>query len=69
MLGSELVQYVGGIEASIVAELAGNDLEGFSISTYQQLLLAWNGPGIVSEVFGKLHLYGTATGNNRVILK
>lgn len=69
VLGPELVQYVGGIKASVVAELAGNDLKGFSISSYQQLLLAWNGPGIVPEVFGKLHLYRTTTGNNRVVLK
>lgn len=69
MLGSELVQYVGGVKTSVVAELAGNDLKGFSVSTDQQLLLAWNGPGIVPEVFGKLHLYRTTTGNNRVILK
>lgn len=69
MLGSELVQDVGGIKASVVAELAGNDLEGFSVSTYQQLLLAWNGPGIVPQVFGKLHLYRTTAGNNRVVLK
>lgn len=69
VLGSELVQYVGGIKASVVTELAGNDLEGFSVSTYQQLLLAWNGPGVVPEVFGKLHLYRTTTGNNRVVLK
>lgn len=69
MLGSQLVQYVGGIKASVVTELAGNDLKGFSISTYQQLLLAWNGPGIVTEVFGELHLYGTATSDNRVVLE
>lgn len=69
MLGSQLVQYVGGIKASVVTKLAGNDLKGFSISTYQQLLLAWNGPGIVTEVFGELHLYGTATSDNRVVLE
>lgn len=69
MLGSQLVQDVGGIEAGVVTELPGNDLKGFSVSSYQQLLLARNGPGVVTEVFGELHLYRATAGNHRVILE
>lgn len=69
MLGSQLVQDVGGIEAGIVTELPGNDLKGFSVSSYQQLLLARNGPGVVAEVFGELHLYRATAGNHRVVLE
>lgn len=69
MLGSQLVQDVGGIEAGVVTELPGNDLKGFSVSSYQQLLLARNGPGVVAEVFGELHLYRATAGNHRVILE
>lgn len=69
MFGAELVEDVGGVEAGVVAELAGNDLQGFGVSADQQLLFAWNGPGIVPQVFGKFHLDGAATGNDRVVLE
>lgn len=69
MLGSELVQDVGGVEAGVVTQLAGNDLQGFGVSTNQQLLLAWNGPGVVPQVFGKLHLDRATASNDRIVLK
>lgn len=69
MLGSQLVEDVGGIKAGIVAELPGNDLEGFCVRANQQLLLAGNGPGVVPQVLGKLHLNGPSTSHYRVVLQ
>lgn len=69
MLGSQFVQDVGGIESGVITELARNDLKGFGIRTDEQLLLAGDCPGVISQVLGQLHLNGSAAGNNRVILE
>lgn len=60
MLGAELVEDVGGVEAGVVAELAGDDLQGLGVGADQQLLLAGDGPRVVPQVLGQLHLDGTA---------
>lgn len=69
MSGPELVEDISCIKASVVTQLSGNDLQCFCIGSYQQLLLAWDGPGIVPQIFGQLHFYSTATSHNRVILQ
>lgn len=69
MLGSEFVEDVGGVKASVVTQLPRDDLQRFGVSPNQQLLLAWNGSGVVTEVLGDLHLYRPTSGNDRVVLK
>lgn len=64
MFGPELVEDISCIKASVVTQLSGNDLQGFCIGSDQQLLLAWDGPGIIPQIFGQLHLYGTTSSHN-----
>ncbi len=69
MLLAETVEDIGGIKTSIVAELAGNDLESLrderkkrkkndlGICVDEKLLLARNGAGVVTKVLAELHLH------------
>ena len=68
MLLTQLVQDVGGVEAGIVAELAGNDLEGLGHGADDELLLAGDGAAVVAEVFGQLHVDGAAASDHGVVL-
>ena len=57
MLDAQLGQYVGGVETGVVAELAGDDLEGFGEGFDDCLLFAWDGEvGVLVEVGGYFHL-------------
>lgn len=68
VLGSQLVEDVGGVEACVVAQLPGDDFQGLGVRSDEQLLLSRDGPGIVAQVLGQLHLDGSSTRHNRVIL-
>lgn len=69
MFGAQLVQDVGGVEAGVVAQLPGDDLQGLGVRSDQQLLLARDGPGVVAQVLGQLHLDGSAARHDRVVLE
>ncbi len=57
VLDAQLGQDVGGVEAGVVAELAGDDLEGFGERFDDGLLLAGHGEvGVLVEVGGYFHL-------------
>lgn len=47
---AQLVEDVGGVEAGVVAQLPGNDLQGFGVRSDEQLLLPGNGPGVIPQV-------------------
>lgn len=69
MFGAQFVQDVGGVEAGVVTQLSGDDLQGLGVRADQQLLLSGDGPGIIPQVFGQLHLYGASTRYDGVILE
>ena len=61
VLHSQMVQDVGGVEAGVVAQLAGDDLEGFGEGLDDRLLLVVDfRVGVVVEVAGDFHLSGGA---------
>ena len=68
MLGAQLVEDVGGVEAGVVAQLPGDDLQRLGVCTDQQLLLARDGAGVVPQVLGQLHLDGATAGHDGVVL-
>lgn len=68
MLSAQFIQNIGGIKAGIVTKLSGDDLQGLGIRSNEQLLFSRNGPGVIPQVFGQLHLYGSSTCYNGVIL-
>lgn len=69
VFGAQFVQDVGGVKASVVAQLSGDDLQGLGVRSDQQLLFSRDGPGIIPQVLGQLHLYGSSTRYNGVILE
>lgn len=68
MLGAQFVQDVSGVKAGVVAQLSGDDLQGFGVRSNQQLLFSRDGPGVIPQVLGQFHLYGSSTRYNGVIL-
>ena len=50
MLLAQLVQYVCCVKAGVVAELAGDDLQGLCICIDNQLRLAGYRPGVVPQI-------------------
>lgn len=69
VFGAQFVQDVGGVKAGIVTQLSGYYLQGLGVRSDQQLLFSRDGPGIVPQVLWQLHLYGSSTGYNGVILE
>lgn len=69
MPSPELVEDIGCIETSIITQLPGDDLQGLCIGSNEQLLLAWDGSGIIPQVLGQFHLYSTSSSHNGVILQ
>mmetsp|Transcript_27796 Transcript_27796/g.61424 ORF Transcript_27796/g.61424 Transcript_27796/m.61424 type:complete len:319 (+) Transcript_27796:172-1128(+) len=55
------VHYVRAIDASVVGELAGNHLEGPREGLNNQLLLAHDSAGVLSEALGQLQLDGSSS--------
>ena len=68
MLLPELVENVGGVEAGVVAQLPGDDLEGLGHGADDELLLAGDGAGVVAQVLAELHLDGAAARDDGVVL-
>lgn len=68
MFGAQLVQDVRGVEAGVVAQLSGDDLQGLGVRSDQQLLLSGDGPGVIPQVLGQLHLNGPASCHDGVVL-
>merc|ERR1719362_1544100 len=68
VLLSQLIQDVGGIEPSVVTQLAGDDLEGLGHGANDELLLARHSPRVIAEVFAQLHVDSAAPGHDGVIL-
>ena len=69
VFGAQFVQDVGGVEAGVVAQLSGDDLQGLGVRSDQQLLFSRDGPGIIPQVLGQLHLYGSSARYDGVILE
>jgi hypothetical protein len=57
----EFVENIGGIESSVIAQLPGDDFQRTSEGTDQELLLASNAAGYITQVFGQLHFNSTST--------
>ena len=83
MLLAQLVQDVGGIKASVLAQLAGDDLERLGEGGNDELLLAGDGARVCPQELAQLHLRGVesdaatrhaanlngaAAGDHRVVL-
>lgn len=68
VFGSQFVEDVGGVEAGVVAQLPGDDFKGLGVRADEQLLLSRDGPGVVAQVLGQLHLDRSSTRHNGVIL-
>lgn len=65
VLYAQTVENVCGVETSVVAKLAGNDLQGLGKRLDNGLLLVGDiAVGIAMQVARQLHLRGTTTGNN-----
>lgn len=69
VFGTQLVQDVCSIKASVVAKLSGDDLKGLGVRPDQQLLLPRDGPGVIPQVLGQLHLYGSSARYNGIVLE
>ena len=69
MFGAQFVQDVGGVEAGVVAQLPGDDLQGLGVRSDQQLLFPGDGPGVIPQVLGQLHLNGSSTRYDGVVLE
>lgn len=69
VFGTQFVQNVGGVKAGVVAQLPGDDFQGLGVCSDQQLLFPRDGPGIIPQVLGQLHLYGSSTRDNGVVLE
>lgn len=69
MFGPQFVEDVGGVEAGVVTQLSGDDLQGLCVDSNQQLLLPGDGSGIIPQVLGQLHLYGSSPRDDGVILE
>lgn len=68
MLHPQPVEDVGGVEAGVVAELAGDDLERLSEGFDDRLLFVRNAAiGELVEVGGDFHLGGAAAGDDGVV--
>lgn len=50
MFGTQFVQDVGGVEAGVVTQLPGDDLQGLGVCSNEQLLFSWDGSRIISQV-------------------
>lgn len=69
VLHAQLVEDVGGVEASIVAQLAGNHLESLGKGLDDGLLLVLDVlVGVLMQIGRDLHLDGTATANHHAVL-
>lgn len=69
VLHAQLIQDVGGIEAGIVAQLAGDHLESLGKSLDDGLLLVLDVlVGVLVQVCRDLHLDGAATTNDHTVL-
>ena len=68
VLLTQLVEYVGGVEAGVLAQLARYDLEGARQRRYDHLLLAGNGARVLAQEARRLHLDGAAARHDRVVL-
>lgn len=69
VFGAQFVQDVGGVKAGVVTQLSGDDLQGLGVGSNQQLLFSRDGPGVIPQVLGQLHLYGSSTRYNGVVLE
>jgi len=69
VFSAQFVEDVRGVEAGVVTQLSGDDFQGLGVRADQQLLLSWNGPGVIPQVLGQLHLYGSSTRYNGVVLR
>ena len=65
---TQFVEDVGGVKAGVVAQLAGDDLQGLGEGGDQQLLLACDGVGVLAQVAAHLHLNGSSTWGHRLIM-
>lgn len=68
VFGTQFVQDVSGVKASVIAQLSGDDLQSFGVRSDKQLLFSRDGPGIIPQVLGQFHLYGSSTRYNGVVL-
>lgn len=69
MFGAQFVQDVGGVEAGVVAQLSGDDLQGLGVCADQQLLFSGDGSGVIPQVLRQLHLNGTSPRYDGVVLE
>ena len=62
----EFVNDVGGVEARVLRELAGDDLKTLSEGADDQLHLAADGARVLAQEVEELHLDGAAATDHRV---
>lgn len=69
VLHAQFVEDIGGVEAGIVAQLAGDDLQSLGKGLDDGLLLVLDVlVGVLMQVGRDLHLDGTATANHHAVL-
>lgn len=69
VFGAQFVQDVCCVKAGVVTQLSGDDLQGLGVRSNQQLLFSRDGPGIIPQVLGQLHLHSSSTRYNGVVLE
>ena len=62
---AEFVEDVGGVKASVVAQLTWDDLQGLGVGRDQQLLLACDGVRVLTQEVAHLHLDSSTTLNSQ----
>lgn len=54
----QLIQNVGGVQSSVIADLAWNNLQSLGKGNVDGLKFAGDGEGVLSDVRGQIHLPG-----------
>lgn len=62
---AQLVHHVNGVQSGILGNSAGDHFQGSGEGVDDQLLLARDGAGVVTQVAGEFHFDSSTTSHNR----
>lgn len=69
MAGAQAVDYVEGVQTSVVGNGPGDDFQGLGEHVHDQLFLVGNFAGVLLEASGELHLSSTSSCDDLVGLE
>jgi hypothetical protein len=62
---AQLVHHINGVQSGILGDGTGDHFQSSGEGVDNQLLLARDGAGVVTQVAGEFHFYGSTTSHNR----